>query len=809
MSRRSLRRLTLAGCAFLCVAGLLVTVGWFRVTGMASPPDGSIRIAGLDRQVTVHVDTFGIPWVRADGEADMLRALGYLHASDRLWQMELFRRIAAGRLSEVFGSDLVPTDRLLRTLGLREAAERAVAALGEEDAARLRAYAEGVNARIRSGGESRPLEFAILRIAPEPWDPVSSLAVAMVMSLDLSHWRRDLSRYWASRHMSADRAASLSLGYPEWGATILDSPLPLHPGPGSAAGVASPGVGPPGSSSTDGPTAWQALDVLETVSLRVASNAWVVSGDRSASGHPILANDMHLALRAPAIWYLAALHADSAGYHAVGFTLPGIPGVLVGHNRHVAWGFTNGMVDDMDFAVETSSADGRRYRDGDGWLEYEVRPETLTVRGAAPEVFEVRRTRRGPVVSDALPGLDADLSAVWVAAMAEMSLGGLWSMNRAPDATALDEAIRDFVQPHQNVVYASTGGRIGYRLGGRIPLRDGWDGAVPVPAEVMGGGFRGFWPPAAHPAGTDPVAGFYATANNLQAPGLGTAISTDYAAPFRAQRISERLASRSDWTPESMSELQRDTHSLLADRTIDLAIRAAERAGNESALRRLRDWDRSVAVDSRGAPLFYSWLYRLRALIAADEYAAAPGWAFFPTKTLLAVLEEGEASAWVDDVRTPAVETLDRLAERALEDADRAVGDATWGELHREVHRHPLGRNDWLDRLFAFDVGPYPAPGGPNTVRPDDYRKWSALDSTSWSPPWTAEYGPSERFVVVLDPAGPQGWFLVPTGQSGNPFSRHYRDMNDRWRSGPLLRVPLDWPEGVRRPARRISFLRD
>ena len=813
---RSYRRLAIGACAFLCIAGVFITIGWFRFSGSALPTRGSVRVPGILQKVDVQVDTFGVPYVTAGQETDMLRALGYLHATDRLWQMDFFRRVAAGRLAELFGPDQVATDRLLRTLDLWGAAENAVANLDPNELERLKAYAVGVNARLDDVGKPLPPEFSLLRFKPEPWDPVSTMAVGMVMNLDLSHWRRDLSRYWASQHMDPERAAVLSQPYPEWGTTILDGPVPLPAGvrtsppppdvedgsPAADADVATAQFAP-----GTGPATWHAFDVLESVSARSASNAWVISGRRTASGNPILANDMHLSLRAPAIWYLAALHADSADYHAVGFTLPGVPGIVVGHNRSVAWGYTNGMVDDMDFAVETSSEGGDRYLEGGQWIEYAVRAETLQVRGFRPEVVRVRETVRGPLVSDALPGLGADLSAVWSASTSDARSTGLWDMNRAGSLAEFDRAVRGFSQPHQNVVFASVEGRIGYRLGGRVPVRGDWDGSLPVPAERMGGGFRGTWPPAMHPSGFDPAAGFIATANNLQAPGLGTAVSTDYAAPFRAARISEQLASRSDWDVESVYELQHDVYSPLGDRYRTLAIETARRMGDEEAVARLEAWDGQVNVDSPGAPLFYSWLYRLRTLIAADEYAENPAWGFFPTKALISVLERGDASPWVDDVRTPETETLDALAEQAMRDALLAVGEATWGELHRERHAHPIGKNRWLQRLFGFSIGPYPSAGGPNTVRPDDYRKWEALDSTSWSPPWVSEYGPSERFIAELGPDGPTGRFLIPTGQSGNPFSRHYRDLNDRWSSGELVEVPLERERFVRRSVRQIRIV--
>ena len=819
MSRQGLdRRIAIGGCTLLCIAGLLVTIGWFRLAGSALPTRGSVRVPGLVQTVDVQVDTFGVPYLTAGVETDLLRALGYLHATDRLWQMEYFRRVAAGRLAELFGRDLAETDRFLRTFDLWGAAERAAANLDPDERERLLAYSAGVNARLDDVGKPLAPEFSLLRFKPEAWDPVSTMAVGMVMNLDLSHWRRDLSRFWASHHMSSEKAAILSRPYPAWGTTILDapvtlpagartSPLPLPTSGEADSAVARAGVTQVGADPLVGPATWRAFGILESVSARSASNAWVISGRRTASGDPILANDMHLSLRAPSIWYLAVLHADSANYHAVGFTLPGVPGIVVGHNRSVAWGYTNGMVDDMDFAVERSSEDGLRYLDGGEWIEYGVRAETLRVRGAEPEVILVRESVRGPIVSDALPGLGADLSAVWTTATSEAHSTGLWDMNRAGSLAEFDRAVREFAQPHQNVVFASVEGRIGYRLAGRVPLRGDWDGSIPVEAERMGSGFRGSWPPAMHPSGFDPAMGFFASANNLQAPGLGTAVSTDYAAPFRAERISGQLESRADWSVEAVYELQHDTYSLLGERYLLLAIETARRMGREEAAIRLERWDGRVDTESFGAPLFYSWLYRLRSLIAADEYAEAPGWAFFPLKSLMAVLDEGDSNPWVDDVRTPARETLDDLAARAMTDALSAVGEATWGDLHSERHAHPMGRNRWLQRLFGFSIGPYPSPGGPNTVRPDDYRKWDALDSRSWAPPWLSEYGPSERFIAEVGPEGPVGRFLIPTGQSGNPFSRNYRDLNDRWRAGELVQVPLERERFIRRSVRQIRIV--
>lgn len=823
MTRRTSRAaLLLPAAGVAAVAGLAVTAGYFYFESSAERPPGTVPVAGLQGPVRVYSDTFGIPHLFAAGSLDMLRAQGYLHAYDRLWQMDLLRRIARGRLAEVFGEQALPTDRFMRTLGLWQAAERSLAMLSEEERARLDTYAEGVNGRIGRRELPLPPEFVILQARPERWDAQSSLAVGMVMNLDLSHWRNDLGRFWASRHLPAEKLPYLTPEYPEWGPTILDPPpTPPEPGDetrraepiGSARAVPGPGASGDRTAGRPRPAgpgrAWDPLSFLEAYSTRVASNAWALAGGRTASGAPILANDMHLGLRAPAIWYLAALHADSAEVHVAGFTLPGVPGVVVGYNRDLAWGFTNGMVDDMDFVIEELRPDGT-YRDGAVWLELVVRPETIQVRGrSTPEIWEVRETVRGPLLSDALPDLGADLSAVWVAASPDATTVGLWEMNTARSVVEFDRAIRSFSQPHQNVVFASRTGRIGYRLGGRIPVRSGWDGSIPVAVDVFGDGWAGYRPPSWHPAVFDPPKGFIVTANNLQARSLGRAISTDYAEPFRALRLTQALEARGDWSLATVYGLQHDTRSLLADRTVDRAIAAARRAGAAEVAAMLGAWDREVTVDSRAAPLFYSWLYRLRTLIAADEYSLDPSWGFFPLGALLTALEEGNANPWVDDVRTDSVESLTGLEERAMRDAVAAIDGRSWGEVHRELHAHPLGRAGWLNRLFGFDIGPYPAAGGPHTVRPDDYRRWARLDSTSWAPPWTSEYGPSERFVAELAPERATGWFLIPTGQSGNPFSSHYRDMNARWRGGELVEVPLERDEAQKRSLRRLTLVPD
>lgn len=820
-----MRRAAGALAAVVLVAGLAATGGYFYLRSSIQAPSGAVAVppepvGGPESEVRVRFDGWEIPHVGAGSLRDAFFAQGWVHAGHRLWQMEFLRRTARGRLAAIFGPEPLAVDRLTRTLDLWGAAGRTLGSLSEEHRELLDAYAAGVNARIEGWEGAWPPEFVLLGIEPGRWSAQASLAVGKVMALDLTSWETELSRWRASRELSVREFDFLRAGYPDWAPTILADSVTLPAGvrrpdssppggrTGPAAGPAS-GSAPRGDGEerANGASRWDPLEFLGRLSGARASNAWVVGPSRTESGHPIVANDMHLALRAPSTWYLASLDGG-AEYEAAGLTLPGVPGVVVGFNDGVAWGFTNGVVDDIDFAVEEVGPDGDRYRDAEGTLRpFAIRPETIRVRGREePVLHRVRSTPRGPVITDAVEGLSSTLSVRWAPAELGGELRGVLGMNRAGTAAAFDRAVRDFSSPHQNVVFADRLGNVGYRLGGRIPVRPGWSGDLPVPAVRWDGGWSGFWPPAQHPSTRNPERGWVATANNLQARGLFGVVGQDHPLPFRARRLADRLAAGRSWTPESTLDLARDVRSLFADRVADRAVAAARRAGRDSAAAVLGRWDRRVDAESRGAPLFYAWLYALRDRIAADEYGGGGRWAYFPDGALLRILEQGTGHVWVDDEATAATETLAELEEAAVDSAVRAVDGRRWGELHREVHNHPLGRVGWLDALLGFDVGPYPGPGAPHTLRPDDYGRWGRIGAGAWRSPWTSDYGPTERFVAELRPDGVEAGFLLPTGQSGNPFSPHYRDMSERWLAGDL--IPVSLPDEEERTSGRRVLLR-
>jgi penicillin G amidase len=775
MKRAHLLLLTLA----LPTAIAAAAAGWYL---RAAEPklNGSYTIPALGAPVEVWRDSLGVPHLWAQDETDLFRALGFVHAQDRLFQMEMFRRVAAGRLAELFGREMVDTDRLLRTIGLGRAAALNEKHLDPATRGLLEAYAEGVNSWIRTT-RTLPPEFVALRFRPEPWTVRNSLGVAKLMAWDLADWEAPLNLQRAVDRVGPELASALRPPYPAWGEVILPAGTQETEAaePARAAAGTSIALTPLGISLPDIPPAGR--EWLEAFSIARASNSWVIGGERTRSGKPIVANDMHLALRAPALWYLAALHGGDLA--VAGLTLPGTPGVVAGHSRHVAWGLTNAMVADADFFIEqVDTADSGRYLTPQGWRAFEVRPETIQVRGSEAIVHTVRSTRNGPVLSDvdARAG-ELVLSLRWAVLEPSAEAGALLQMNRARNAAEFLQAARGFDSPHLNVVFADTNGEIGYRLAGRIPLRRSGDGSLPVPAWTGEYDWLGFLDPERHPEIMNPKRGFIVTANNAA---VGSEfpypIARQWAEPFRAQRIREMLEAGRDFTAADVALQQIDLYDAFALRYLPHAIRAAEQAGETVAAELLRGWNGEARFDSRAAALFYSWYEALRRGVAADEYRGAS--MYFPRAALNHMLETGD-NGWANDVRTPRTETLADQAEAAIKAALRHVDSRQWGDLHETRISHALGRARALDRLVGFNLEPFSKGGSPYTVDVAGYGSRA---------PFVNTHGASQRHVVDLGDPAATGGYVIPTGQSGIPFSRHYRDQHRLWREGRLWPISLD-----------------
>lgn len=792
----------LAGLVLLVVL-LAAGARWYVGRAEANPARGGV-IPGLHARVEVWRDSLGVPHVWAGDEEDLFRAVGYVQAQDRLWQMELFRRVADGRMAEVLGPRLVDTDRFLRTLGMGRAAADNERTLDADSRRLLQAYADGVNAWIDHHPGPLPPEFLALRFRPEHWTVRNTIAIGKIMAWDLADWNEGLDLQRAIDAVGPALARDLYPSYPDWGPTILGADAQWAGKGGTVPAAASPALPPPARADTS-PAARRsavplprvpapALALLDGVSIARASNSWVIGGSRTKSGKPILANDTHLALRAPSLWYLGAIHGG--GIDAAGMMIPGVPIIVIGHSRRVAWGYTNAMVDDVDFFVErVDSADTTRYVTPSGLTPFVVRPETIRVKGAAPVIHAVRVTRHGPVLSDVDERVKGKVLAMrWTAQDPSTEMTALMGMNRAGNAREFMRAIHGFNNPHQNVVFADVDGNIGYWMAGRVPVRRGGDGLLPVPGWTGEGDWTGWLDFEQHPHVLNPAEGFIVTANNRQLPagaGYPYRVANDWAEPYRALRIREMILAGRGLTAADVARQEMDVRDELAVRYRRFAVRAAEQAGDSAAARELRAWGGDASVGSRAAALFYVWMENLRHRIGDDEFRGRP--VYFPRTALEHVLDRG-GGAWVDDVGTPAVETLDGLSQAAMRDAARTVGARTWGQLHVTEIDHPLGVVAVLNRSLGLNIGPFPNGGSGNTVKVAGYG--------GRTPPFVNVYGPSQRHVVDMADVDGDGGFVIPTGQSGIPTSRHYRDQTPMWRTGRLWRIPLD---RGRARARRVS----
>jgi penicillin amidase len=784
----------------LLLAAIVVMVLW-----RSDPPrSGKEQVPGLSDTATVTFDRFAIPHIAARSDADAFAALGYLHARERLWQMELFRRAAEGRLAEVLGPAAVASDRYLRTLDIPLAAERSLAILPPATQALLAAYVRGVNRWIAGRPRPLPVEFQVLRFAPEPWAPRQSFEIARMIALDLvnADFELDLARLAAK--VGRERVRELMPSYPDDAPVVLPEgaahwdTLPgdralrrggpgrraVPSGPAASGGAASAAAVPSVLlAARDLPTVPAlAREILDGAAMSRASNSWVIGPAKSKSGKPILANDPHLALRAPSLWYLAAI--ASPGFHVVGATIPGLPAVILGHNARIAWGLTNVGVDDVDFVIERLNDDSSAVETPSGWVEMDVVRDSIHVRGAPAVPFTMRRSPNGPLVERAVPG-DAHtaLAMRWNAREASDELTALLALDRAGDWASFSAAVRGVQVPEQNWIYADVDGNIGYRMAGRVPVRRSGDGSLPTPGWTGEGHWDRYLAFEELPWALNPPEGFIVTANNrVVGPSYPHLITRNWELPYRAARIRQMLERGGPFSQDDVRQLQMDTLDLFARWAKEPAARAAEAAGRPDLARALRAWDGTAGGDREEPSLFYVWYRTLQRMTLEDE---APG--SVPSGSVLQRWMRAGTSPWFDDVRTPQREDFDTLAARAMRAAIPEAAGIRWGRIHTTLSPHALGTVKPLDAVLGLNIGPAARAGSLYTVD---------VASFGLRPPFVNTHAASFRQVVDL--AEPDGALMViTTGESGNPVSRHYRDQVQRWWNGELVHVPVRASEGA------------
>lgn len=760
---------------------------WWWLRSSLPPEAGELAVGGISGEVRIARDTNGVPHITAGDLADALYGLGFAHAQDRLWQMEFQRRLGAGRLSEIFGARTLELDRNLRTIGFAQLAARAAERLDPEARRLLDSYVAGVNAYLSTRRGALPLEFLLTDSRPEPWTAADSLVWLYMMGWTLStNMEEEMLRARVLARFDQAR---------------LDEMFPDYP---------SRALAPVGPAIQALQTLYRGLDWRGAARLAgalpaapAASNNWVVDGRRSASGKPMLANDPHLSLTAPGIWYLARLSVP--GLELVGGTLPGLPGVVIGHNGQLAWGLTNLMADVQDLYVEKLiPGDPRRYLTPDGPQPFATRTETIKVHGAADVDIAIRSTRHGPVISDVHPRAAQAapeghvISLAWMPAQIEdRTLSGLLALNQARNVAGAREAGRRIGVVALNLLTADSEGRIAYQAVGAVPQRqpdNPLQGTLPNPGWEAVYDWIGAIAYEDLPQALDPPGGMLATANHkVVDDDYPHRLSNSWLPGYRIRRIEEVLRATPRHNAGSFAALQMDARSLHATDLLPRLTRIEPTgAAAHRAIELLRRWDGTMAAERPEPLIFAAWYREILRVVLSDElgdlyepFVEPPvfGMRFLFMQRVL----ESEAG-WCDDRRTTETETCNQALERALDAALERLaarhGDDMsawrWGEAHRAVWRHQALAD--MPLLGAWLSPGGPAPGEAETVNASPF-------ATLPGQPFDSSYGPGLRMIVDLANP-PAALFIAPPGQSGNPLSRHYRDMHAPWQAGDHIDIP-------------------
>jgi penicillin G amidase len=755
------------GVSLLSLLVVVLSAGFYLYLRSALPQtDGRIVMAGPKAEIRVERDADGVPRIIAQDDEDLAFGLGFVHAQERLFQMELQRRYGAGRLAEIFGPNALAIDRQMRVLGLYRAAEAEIPFLSAEMNRALEAYAAGVNAFLRSRRGALPPEFLLLGFTPEPWRPADSLIWGKLMAVQIGgNYRGELLRARMARTVPAADLAFLYPEYPQGAPTTLAEMVPIY------RRLALDDL-------------YEALPAV--VGPNYASNNWVVDGRHSASGKPVLANDPHLAFGAPGVWYLARL--ETPRHEITGATAAGVPLVVIGHNERIAWGFTTTTADVEDLYVEqVDPVDPGRYLTPQGSAPFKSWRETIMVKGSAPVEIAIRETRHGPVLSDALPPGAAEPGFVLALAATftipdDRSAEALWKVNRAADWPSFRAALRHFVGPIQNIVYADVDGTIAFIAPGLVPIRRSGQGWLPAPGWTGGYDWTGFIPFEALPSAVNPPSGHFVTANNKIVPdSYPYFLSRDWDLPNRAERIAALLAATPVQTPAASAAIQADTLSLMAKHLVPLMTSIAGVNDNtREAVERLRRWDFRMDMD-RVEPLLFTALLRefsRSILFGRLGDAVSDYWDLRP-RVMEAVLTE--RPEWCDDPKRPGEESCGSRLTKALEaalarlrrDYGADMAQWNWGRAHVAVFANPVFSRipvlrDWL-KIAIPTPGAYDTLNrGPSTIRDD-------------ATPFEQRFGAGLR--TIIDLAVPEEARMIATpGQSGHPLSPHYADLLQRWR---------------------------
>lgn len=773
VKREKRRRKILIWSAGILIGSLfIIAVGLYAYIIRAHPTiAGEIQLSGLQEKVEVIRDEHGVPHIHANNEEDLYLAQGYTQAQDRLFQMDLSRRQASGQLSEVVGEAALNNDKYFLTLGLRRAAEASYEQYSETAKQVLAKFAEGVNLYIdelRENGKW-PIEFKLLGYEPEDWSPIDSLTIGKYMAFDLGgHWESQAFRYYLLQNFSEEKALDLFPTYPEEAPYIIGK---------------------------------DELNIENSFAQAVipheynGSNNWVVSGTKTASGKPILADDPHLSLSTPSIWY--QMHLEAPTVNVSGVIFAGIPGIILGHNEQIAWGVTNTGPDVQDLYIEKRNPDNPyEFLYNDQWEKATVIKNKILVKDEDPVEYDVVVTRHGPVVSEfaADSGKETVLSLQWTALEPSSELEAVLNMNKAGSWEEFEKALEGFHTPAQNFVFASTDGTIAYKANGKIPIRKKGDGLLPVPGWTDEYGWVGYIPYDELPRTVNPEDGYISTANNkVVGDDYPYHISHDWAQGYRQMRIQEVLSSTEQIEAEDMMHLQMDQLNIQAREFVPLFIDLLKTSSNNKvsqALSILKEWDYIDSPEQAAPLLFNLWMDEIAKVLFEKEIPQETLDLFRGKRQavdqLLRRAIEGKPGPWMEEHKG-IVNVLEKSLLRVIANLEEQQGKNMekwqWGDYHQIYFPHPLSTVKPLNLLFN-QKGRISVGGSAVTVQAAAFREDG-----------TVNHGGSWRFVIDMNKQT-TGYHLVGPGQSGHVFHKWYQNQLKNWVTGDYHETKLHNNEG-------------
>ena len=748
------------------VIGVIVIYAYLKST--LPEYEGEIVVSGLNKEVEIIRDSYGMPHIYAETDQDGFFALGYCMAQDRLFQMDIVRRATRGKLSEVLGESLVPVDKLFRTITAGRSVEEIAAEYPDELIEAMKAYTNGVNYYLKNHRSSLPMEFKVLGYQPEPWDYTDGVAVHYYMAWDLNGaFDHEMLNAAVIKKVGRELASQLFPSYPQGYPTII-------------------------------PEKTSALDFLKTLNLARshlstvgggASNSWVISGKKSKTGQPIMANDPHLGHGAPGIWYEA--HLITPSLNVSGSYLPGIPFAVIGANQHVAWGFTNVMVDDADFYIEKINPDNPdQYLYKGNWEDMKVKNEIIKVKGGKEVKFQIKLTRHGPIVDTVNDYKEPEGTALamrWTA-YEQLKAKAFHDLNTAKDIDDIEKAVEFFKCPGQNWVYADDKGNIGFWAAVAIPIRNGFSGALPVPGWDGQHEWQGYVPTDQQPHVRNPERGWIATANNKHVgDNYPYPISHYYAMPDRYIRIQEMLIAKEKLGVDDFKEMQGDYYVVLAREWVPLfleALRDIKLSNIErQSLSALENWNMVAGADQIAPTIFHATINSIvkntfQKRLGGELYKQYIKNKYMVFNSMRNLIKLDNAD-WFDNPDTSSKENFNDIIIQSFKEAVQNLTDKfgsnikdwKWGDIHTITISHPFGRSSALMGHF-LNIGPFPIGGSIATVNPQAYD----LNNL-----WNIKSGASLRYIT--DFANRKNSLrVIPAGISGNFMSPHYDDQAELWR---------------------------